>query len=623
MRRLLAFAIALLLSGGAALAAADKPKPGVLREGRQIRDLHYGDVLFHFYQDDFFNAIVGFTAARQMGRAEPHAADGELLLGGMLLSYGQHQQASQIFQALLDSGAKQEIRDRAWFFLSRVSFDRGSVDRAQDSIGRITGKLPGRLEDERRLLEAQVLMGQQRYAEAAAQLADWKGGEDWAGYARFNEGVALVRAERIDEGLKVLEIAGTTGGSSEEDRAIRDRANLALGFAAVQTERHEAARTAFRRVRLEGPWSNQALLGLGWAESAMGHYREALVPWMELQQRDLLDPSVQESMLAIPYAMMGLKAYGQAAQRYEKAIASFDVESRNLDRSIQRIHSGAMLDELFADDNPNSLGGNWQIDRLPATEETRYLVRLMSTRGFQEGLKNYRDLRFVHANLQRWSRDLGTFSDMLATRKMRYEEHLPAVRQAMERNAIDVAMERRAALVARLSTVEQTRDPISLASAREAAQWAQLQRVSQRISQLAPGPQADALRDRARVLQGVLRWNLSHDYAVRLWQTRTELARVDKALAEARTLRTSVVEAQSSEPSRLAGFGKRIDAQGPRVAALLVRTDALLARQRQELQQIAADELTLYKERLAGYSSEAHFALAQVYDRAAVKAPAP
>ncbi len=623
MRRVLVLAVTLLLAGGGAQAAAEKAKPGVLREGRTVKDLHYGDVLFHFYQDDFFNAIVGFTAARQMGRAEPHAADGELLLGGMLLSYGQHKQAAQIFQSLLDSGAKPEIRDRAWFFLSRVSFDRGSVDQAQDSITRISGQLPGRLEDERRLLAAQVLMGQQRYSEAAAQLADWQGGPDWAGYAKFNEGVALVRANRMDEGLAALGVAGTMEATGEEDLAVRDRANLALGFAAVQSQRPEAARTAFRRVRLEGPWSNQALLGLGWAESAMGHYREALVPWMVLQKRDLLDPSVQESMLAIPYAMMGLKAYGQAAERYKKAIASFSSESSNLDASIKRIRSGAVLDELFRDDNPSSLGGNWQIDKLPATNETRYLVRLMSTSGFQEGLKNYRDLRFIRANLQRWSRDLSTFTDMLATRKLRYEQHVPAVQEAMQRNAIDVALERRAALVTRLARVEQDRDAIGLANTRETAQWARLQQVSTRIDQLAPGPQTDALRQRARVLQGVLRWNLNHEYAERLWEARRELSRVDTALANSQELRASVVAAQASEPARLAGFGQRIDQQGPRVAALLERTDGMLSRQRKELQEVAAAELELYKGRLAGYSSEAHFALAEVYDRAAGGKAAP
>ena len=164
---------------------------------------------------------------------------------------------------------------------------------------------------------------------------------------------------------------------------------------------------------------------------------------------------------------------------------------------------------------------------------------------------------------------------------------------------------------------------MGLANGKEAAQLARLQQVSTHIDQLAPGPQTDALRQRARVLQGVLRWNLNHEYAERLWETRRELSSVDAALADSQELRKSVVAAQASEPARQVGFGQRIDQQGPRVAALLKRTDGMLARQQKELQEVAAAELELYKGRLAGYSSEAHFALAEVYDRAAGGKAAP
>ena len=41
-------------------------------------------------------------------------------------------------------------------------------------------------------------------------------------------------------------------------------------------------------MRLEGPFSNKALLGVGWADAEMDNYQRALVPWMELRSRDLL-----------------------------------------------------------------------------------------------------------------------------------------------------------------------------------------------------------------------------------------------------------------------------------------------------------------------------------------------
>src|SRR2546427_6129915 len=53
--------------------------------------------------------------------------------------------------------------------------------------------------------------------------------------------------------------------------------------------------TTLFRSRLNGPYSNKALLGIGWADAALGDYQGALTPWMELRSRDVLDAAVQRS----------------------------------------------------------------------------------------------------------------------------------------------------------------------------------------------------------------------------------------------------------------------------------------------------------------------------------------
>ena len=93
--------------------------------------------------------------------------------------------------------------------------------------------------------------------------------------------------------------------------ALKLGANLALGYALLQDGQSQAAKGPLQRVRLTGPFSNKALLGTGWADAEVENYRRALVPWMELRGRDLLDPAVQESMLAIPYAMSQLDSISQ------------------------------------------------------------------------------------------------------------------------------------------------------------------------------------------------------------------------------------------------------------------------------------------------------------------------
>ena len=55
---------------------------------RAVRDLHYGEVLFHFYQQDYFTAITHLMMAREQQQLQHHTEESELLLGGLQLSYG-------------------------------------------------------------------------------------------------------------------------------------------------------------------------------------------------------------------------------------------------------------------------------------------------------------------------------------------------------------------------------------------------------------------------------------------------------------------------------------------------------------------------------------------------------
>jgi hypothetical protein len=49
------------------------------------------------------------------------------------------------------------------------------------------------------MLQAQLFIDAGRYDPAIASLRGWKGRDEWAMYARFNLGVALVRSGRVAE----------------------------------------------------------------------------------------------------------------------------------------------------------------------------------------------------------------------------------------------------------------------------------------------------------------------------------------------------------------------------------------------------------------------------------------
>ena len=584
--------------------------------GHPIKDPHYGDTLFHFYQEHYFTSVTTLMASQHFNRVSRHADEAEVLRGGMLLSYGLHREAGEIFAQLIEKGAAPAVRDRAWFYLAKIRYQRGFIPEAEDAVARIENHLPPELEEERGLLKANLLMAHSDFAGAAAVLNSMIGNKAAGQYARFNLGVALVRSGEATRGSALLDELGQAPATNEEDRSLRDKANVALGFAALQDNRFEAARTYLERVRLTSMQANKALLGFGWAASAMKQPKLALVPWLELAQRDASDSAVLEARIAVPYAFAELGAYSQSLERYNEAIAAFDRESTGLDESIAAIRAGKLVEGLLERNPGDEMGWFWSIRELPDMPHAGHLAQVLAQHEFQEAFKNYRDLRFLTKNLQQWQDNLGVFGDMLVNRRKAYAERLPQIRAKASDSGLRVLSLGGALLAAELTRAETETDAAAFADAKERDLRARLDSVQAMLKQAGNAPEFAAARERARLAEGALTWQLAQEYPARLWEAKKDLRVTDLGLSEARRRDAALAQAQRDEPARFERFAQRIDELDPRVKALIPRVAALSIEQQQAVQEIAVAELTRQKERLAIYATQARFAVAQLYDRA-------
>jgi tetratricopeptide (TPR) repeat protein len=619
--RLAACGLALALVGapGAVAAPAKKaPTPGALPPVK-VRDLYYGDVLFYFYQDDYFTALTHLTAAQENGRLSHHEGDAQLLLGGLYLSLGQHREAGQIFAEVLDrKNVPQPVRDRARFFLGKVWYQRGYFEKAADALT-AAGKagLTPAMEAERRMLLAQALLYQGKYPAAIAVLDNWKGPIVWQAYAKFNLGVAFVRSGQLDAGARLLDEIGRLERTNPELDALRDKANLALGYALLQANRPQEARPVLERVRLDGPLSSKALLGVGWAASDMHQYREALVPWLELHGRNMLDSAVQESYLAVPYAFGKLNANRQAAEYYETAIREFGTETGRLDESIAAIRRGGMLETIVKNESRNQLGWFWQLSSLPDAPESRYLYHLLAQNDFQEGLKNFRMLRYMKRNLDGWKTSVEAFDDMLATRRERYETRLPAVLAKLDGVDLEDLQRRRTEIESRVVSAENNGDVAALGTPRERELWAQVEQMEGVVASAGADPDLDEAREKLRLVRGVLYWQMNDGFKARAWAVRKGVREASQALRETEKRWSLVQEAKQAVPDRNGEFAERIAALRPRIAAARDRLAALQRAQADYLADIAVRELESQKERISTYMLQARYSLATIYDRAA------
>lgn len=582
-----------------------------------VKDAQYGEVLFYFYQGEYFPAIVRLLAAQQQSQLENHAKEAELLLGGLYLSYGHHLHAAEIFERLLADNVEPEIRDRTWFFLAKIWHQRGYLTESQNALNNIQNELPKVLESERHMLQAQILIDEQQYDKAIAMLEAWKDKTEWASYAKFNLGVALVRSGRVDAAVQILDDLGNLDAYNEELSSLRDKANLALGYAYLQGGQPMAAKSPLQRVRLDGPFSNKALLGVGWADAEINNYRRALVPWMELRSRDLLDAAVQESMLAIPYAMAKLDSISQAADHYLNAVEAFYEESNRIDRTIDYIETGALLDEFLEQDPLETTGWYWKLEQLPEGPESRYLFHLLATHSFQEGLKNYRDLGYLRRNLRDWQKNIGVYRNMLDTRELAYSDRLPRIEASLARADLDGMISRKLEFDARLNNIEKTGDTLALATQREFELWGEITALERTPALAEDIPEAEEVRDKIKLLKGVLQWNLDREFKSRLWKVRRDVKQTGQALVETQRARRNIDETMRHEPLVFDGFNSRVDGLNPRIEALQSKVDAAMGSQRAFLQSIAVEELRAQQQRLNTYSVQARFALAAIYDLSA------
>ena len=604
--RLLLTALLGISGSGFCLAAKKKPQ--------QVQDLHYGEVLFQFYREDYFTAITHLMAARQRQQLPHHAAEAELLLGGLQLSYGMHREAQKQFEGILDTQADRDTRNRVWYYLARIAYQRGLYEDARNAIRNIEALRDERLRAELAVMSANIRMALGENAEAAAELANTEAPEEWREYLRINRGIALLRAGDIEQGRAILDRLGAGDADSEELRALRDRANLGLGYQLLKAGKGEEARTYLERVRLKGPFMRAALLGAGWADAGRGDYRRALTPWLALLDRTSYDPPVQEAHLAVPYAFARLGDQRRAIHFYEQAISYFDNQQQEIEHAIESVQSGLMLKLLTQADT--GISGGWlhanpTLEGIPAG---RYLVDVLSGHDFQETLKDYRDLGYLENLLEERLASIELYHDMVDTRRLAYEKNAPRIRERLQREEAAELRRQWQACRNKLQAARNSGDPMDLATRKEQQQWHKLSGLRDRLAKLPSNARFDALKDKARWLQGILYWQIQADYRQRLWNIDKQLRAIEGAVDEARKRHARVRAALDGVRAGFDGYEARIEALRQRILALLPAIRQARGGTSSHLQRLALNELENRRQRLVSYRSQARYALARNYD---------
>lgn len=592
----------------------------------ELKDLYFGEALYYAHQGLYFEALNRLDSeVKQHDEVdEPeldtlyyHMNDAEFSLGDFELRYRMHHRAGRAITAVLEGAVDEVVRNDAAYRLARIHFQKGQMADALLALDRIDGKVPESIRDDIEFLRGNIYLAQGRPKDSLDVFKDLQGSKSLGGFSAYNLGIAYLQDGQRQASLEQLDRAGQIESDDPAVLAIRDKSNLVLGTILLEDSEYDRAVPFLNRVRLDGPFSNQALLSAGWANMSTENYERAVVPWRILASREVTDSATQEAMLALPYAYGKLDVHGRAAIYFGQALDAFGVEVEKLEESIDSIREGKFLEALIREEIQQNKDWVIRLRSLPETPETYYLMELLASHDFQTGLQNYLDLADLRRKLVSWQAGFDSFDDMVEIRYEHYEPLLPEVDKEFREldSRIRLRVEQHKMLVRRRDDLLTTPRPEFLATREEQAILARIEYLESKLTS-ADSAFESGLRRRLQRLKGTLTWTLETEYHVRLGEFDRNLRTLDAAMAVAQEQYDQYVRARQAATHSYVGYEKPINRLRTHVRDSIVQIDRLMARQGQLLEIVAIKELTARRSRLENFRDKARFALADSYDRA-------
>jgi tetratricopeptide (TPR) repeat protein len=595
--------------------------------GDDLRDLFFGEALYHADQGQYFEAIQRLdTELAQYHRLDQpeldtlhyHVNEAEFSVGDFELDYRMHYRAGRAIKRVLEGNVDDAVRNEAAFRLARIHFQKDQLDDALEALGRIRGPVPEQIKNDVEFLRANIYMATGRPSEAVEVLSHLQNDKSLAGFVAYNLGIALLQAGRQKEAIEQLDKAGQLAADDPAGLAIRDKSNLVLGAVLFDSGNFERAKQSLDRVRLEGPFSNQALLRAGWAAASAQQYDRALVPLNILANREPTDVAVQEAMLAVPHAYADLKLYGRSALMYGRALEVFSNQIARVDASINSVNEGRFLKALIREESREDQTWVIRLRSLPGAPETYYLTEVMASHDFQTALHNYLDLEDLRSKLIAWQTGLDSFDDIIRLRKQNYEPLLPVVDAQFQEldSRMRLRLEQRKHLAERLQTMLTAPRPDYLATAEERNAGERIALIEKQLGN-SDSSESLALRQRATRLRGVLTWRLETEYQERLTAAYKHLNELNTQVDALTRQYDAFVRTRQAATHSYVGYNDQIAQLRERARRALERVDTLMARQGHMIETVAINQLQARRERLMAQQIQARYGVADSYDRTA------
>lgn len=316
-----------LVLTGSLLLCLYSPVNVAKEQGEPVRSPQWGEVLFSHYKGDDLDALIRLLAREQQGKLKEHETTANLFAAGLLLDLGLPVAAQERLDNTPADMLSAWQKSRLSMALARVYYRQQHYNKAQLQLAQIDEKHLDEDDIQRkRLMSAQLLFRNHEYEAASRQLESIEKKGNMQLYARYNNGLSLLQLNdplAQVKGEQLLESIVQLQPLDQEQYALKDQAILALALYSLRIKDAKRAQNLLLTLRVDGLVTHDGLLTLGWSYAAEGDYKKALIYWLKLSEEDdLLEPTVQESWLAVPYAYQQQGDFQSAIYGYEQALSS-------------------------------------------------------------------------------------------------------------------------------------------------------------------------------------------------------------------------------------------------------------------------------------------------------------
>src|SRR5690606_20294297 len=402
--------------------------------------------------------------------------------------------------------------------------------------------------------------------------------------------------------------------------ALRERVLLSLGQLQLQAGQVRPALTSLQAIRLDSPFSDQALFHYAAAAARAQEPALALQALNRLQERPLFTAWLQQVPYARGFVLEQLNDRPQALTAYKDAALRYEALIQTLSEQRERLAEADLVAALRLDDadaRPLQLGAadvnRDPYGRLQVQPADFSLASLLASEPFQVGLRDLHELYRLNDHLARWERQLESFELMLATRAQQRSLRITETRAALAERQADQWLAQQADFNKRITEAVEQDDAAFFMTEQQQAYARKIEKVLDTLATLPENETTAAQRERARRIQAYFDWWVADQYAVNRWAAEKQLHGLNQAM-DAFQQQTSALEREMDSDGENAALAVRVRDNQQALTARRAELDQALQAARQVLLEQVRAELVRQEREVRSYLRAARQAQARLAD---------